>query len=44
MKNLDGEIIEKITLYIELKNYLRIVEKELERLLEKKLRESEDRE
>ena len=37
--NIDGEIINKIEKYIKVKNYLRILEKELESLLEEKLAE-----
>lgn len=39
--NNDGEIIDKIRLYLKIKNYLRIVENELVELLEEKLAESE---
>lgn len=41
--NLDGEIIDKIQLYLKIKNYLRTVEKELVALLEEKLTESEEK-
>jgi hypothetical protein len=40
--NIDGEIINKIEKYIKVKNYLRILEKELESLLEEKLAEYEE--
>ena len=40
--NNDGEIIDKIRLYLKIKNYLRIVENELIELLEEKLAESEE--
>lgn len=42
--NIDGEIINKIEKYIKVKNYLRILEKELESLLEEKLAEYESEE
>ena len=43
--NLDGEIIDKIQLYLKIKNYLRVVENELVALLEEKLiNESEESE
>ncbi len=41
--NIDGEIIDKIQLYLKIKTYLRTVEKELVALLEEKLTESEEK-
>lgn len=40
--NKDGEIIKTIEAYIKVKHYLRILEKELESLLEEKLSEYEE--
>ena len=42
--NLDGEIINKIQIYLKIKKYLKTLEKELIALLEEKLAENEETE